>query len=426
MIDRTISPVINPIEEIKLPDYTTIELKNGVPVHIINSGTQDVISIEMIFSAGTWFQQKPLVARCVNELLKEGTIKYNSREINSAIDYHGAFLQTEVDRDYATITLYTLNKHLDELLPILKSLVTEPSFPEEEFQIYLAKAKQRFRINEQKTEIIARKKFNEILFGEKHPYGLSAGISDYDNVKQSDLVEFWNRFYTAKKCKMILSGKVGAEQVEAVKRYLDDDWNQETLNETVDSVKIDLHTSKQHFVPQETALQSAIRIGRLTFTKKHPDFVPFQVLNTILGGYFGSRLMSNIREEKGYTYGIGSFVLSLKRAGYFCISTEVKAEVTEDAVTEIYKEIESLRTQLIPEEELTLVKNFLLGELLKSVDGPFEIADRWKGIILDGLGSDYFKNIVESIKEIEPQQIKELAEKYLRKEDLIEVVVGKK
>jgi len=146
----------------------------------------------------------------------------------------------------------------------------------------------------------------------------------------------------------------------------------------------------------------------------------------VFGGYFGSRLMANIREDKGYTYGIGSAMVSFRHAGYFTISTEVGAEVTKDAIKEIYFELNKLQTEKISENELSLIRNYMLGTFLRSIDGPFALADRFKGIYFNGLNYDYYERYVETIKSITPKQLQDLANKYLKKDEMIELVVGKK
>ncbi len=182
----------------------------------------------------------------------------------------------------------------------------------------------------------------------------------------------------------------------------------------------------KHFIEKPDSVQSAIRIGKLTIGKSHHDFVKLQVVSTILGGYFGSRLMSNIREDKGYTYGIGSFIAPMNQASYFGIATEVGVDITRQAIDEIYKEINRLSTDIMPNEELELVKSYLMGEILKSVDGPFALAERWKGMLLFGLDSEYFKKMIETISSITPEEVLDIAKKYLVADEMYEVVVGKK
>ena len=180
------------------------------------------------------------------------------------------------------------------------------------------------------------------------------------------------------------------------------------------------------FVEKEGAVQNAIRIGKRLINRTNPDYPKLTVLNTILGGYFGSRLMTNIREEKGYTYGIGSGLVSLSQGGYFFITTDVGAAVYEDAVKEIYHEIVKLQEELIPENELSLVRNYLLGSFQRSIDGPFALAERFKSILLSGLGYNYFENYLTVIKNITSEELKTLAQTYLLTSEMTEVIVGKK
>ncbi|HRH66403.1 MAG TPA: insulinase family protein, partial [Bacteroidia bacterium] len=183
---------------------------------------------------------------------------------------------------------------------------------------------------------------------------------------------------------------------------------------------------QKQFIEKEGAVQSAIRIGRRLFNRNHPDYPGMAVLNTVLGGYFGSRLMSNIREDKGYTYGIGSALVSMKQEGYFFISTEVGADVTVPALTEIYKEIDLLKTELVEEEELAMVRNYMRGTFLKGIENAFHLADRFRSLHLHGLGYDYYQKYLEKVRTIQPDEIKALANKYLDSGAFYELVVGRK
>jgi len=194
----------------------------------------------------------------------------------------------------------------------------------------------------------------------------------------------------------------------------------------VPNVTVDTTKQQKHFIEKLDAIQSAVRVGRLMFNKRNPDYFKFQVLNTILGGYFGSRLMANIREDKGYTYGIGSGLASLVNGGFFYISTEVGTDVTNDTLKEIYKEIKLLREELVDSDELETVRNYVLGQFLRSVDGPYSLADKFKAIWEYGLDYNYFENYFEAVKTITPEEVKALANTYLQEKDLIELVVGKK
>lgn len=429
VLDRKISPAFGTVEKIEMIRATEQRLRNNIPVYSVNAGTQELIKIEFLFSAGMFQQSIPLQAATVNTMLEEGTSKLTAAEIADKVDYYGAFLETGVSQDNASVVLYTLNKHLRSTLPVVEQVIKDSVFPQHELETYIRNRKQKFHVNNQKVATIARKHFSELIFGAKHPYGIIVKEADFDKIDRTHLKDFYSRYYRADNCKIILAGKVDDD----VLGLLDDhfggnDWLNESKNTIPEKKDISIRSSSQHehLIVKDDALQSAIRIGKVMFNKTHPDFQPLQVLNTIFGGYFGSRLMSNIREDKGYTYGIGSGLVSLQNSGYFFISTEVGVEVCASAIHEIYFEMNRLREDLVEENELQLVKNYLLGKFLRSVDGPFAMAERFKGLMEYDLGYDYFDKYIATIKGISASELRDLANNYFDKNSMIELVVGKK
>ncbi len=426
IIDRKISPAFKTIDRIEMIHASEKKLDNAIPVYAINAGSQDLIKIEFLFSAGMFQQKQALQAATVNSMLEEGTSKMTASQIADAVDYYGAFLETSVSQDHASVILYTLNKHLRSTLPIVEQVIKDAVFPQQELTTHLTNKKQKFLVNKQKVANVARKRFTELLFGEKHPYGINVKDDDFEKIGIPVLTEFYKTFYTSNNCKIILAGRVEEDVYTLLNdRFGGDDWKS-SLNPTVSLPALQTTLERHHVIFKEDALQSAIRIGKVLFNKTHADFHSLQVLNTVLGGYFGSRLMSNIREDKGYTYGIGSAVVSLQNSGYFFITTEVGVDVCTSAIHEIYYEMDRLKQELITEEELELVKNYLLGTFLRSVDGPFALAERFKGIMTYNLGYDYFDRYVATIKSVSASELRDLANTYLDKSSMIELVVGKK
>ncbi len=426
ILDRKISPAFKTIDHIEMIKASKQSLTNGVPVYAIHAGSQDLIKIEFLFAAGMFQQQRPLQAATVNTMLEEGTSKMNASQIADAVDYYGAFLETNVSQDHGSIVLYTLTKHLKSTLPIVEQVIKDAVFPQHELNTHLANKKQKFLVNKQKVANVARKRFTELLFGEKHPYGINVQDDDFNKITIPVLQEFYKKHYCSDNCKIILAGKVSEEIYELLNRYFGgNDWSG-AADRKGNTIPASTTTESKQLIYKDDALQSAIRIGKLLFNKTHPDFHPLQVLNTVYGGYFGSRLMSNIREDKGYTYGIGSGIISLQNAGYFFISTEVGVDVASSAIDEIYFEMDRLREELITPDELQLVKNYLLGTFLRSVDGPFAMADRFKGILHYNLGYDYFDKYIATIKSVSASELRTLANTYFDKNSMIELVVGKK
>ncbi len=431
MLIRAQAPSINEIKKTEIIRASEFRLKNNIPVYHINVGTQDLVKIELLFPAGMWHQPSPLVGSAASTMLNEGTSKRSAKEISEMVDYYGAFLHTEITHDFAAVGVHSLNKHLPSVLPIIEEIISDSVFPQNEWDVYIKNKQQSFIVNNKKVSFVSRKKFAELLFGNEHPYGHNVNEDDFDKLKRDDAYNFYRQNYTAKDAIVVASGNVTDSTLQLIEKHFGGmkaegrRQSEGLLSEKAEGKNTNTQIGI-HYEEKKDALQSAIRIGKMLFTKPHPDYCAMQVVNTIFGGYFGSRLMANIREDKGYTYGIGSAVVSFSHAGYFTISTEVGAEVTKDAIKEIYFELNKLQTEKVSESELSLVRNYMLGTFLRSIDGPFALADRFKGIHFSGLGYDYYDRLIETVRAITPEQILELANKNLKKEEMIELVVGKK
>lgn len=426
-LNRNLAPEFKTIDKIEVIRANEQKLQNGIHVYSLSAGSQEIVKLEFIFRAGMYQQPATLIASSVNTLLETGTRSFSANEISDGIDFYGSFLELQVDQDFASVTLFSLNKYLEESLKFIEELIKYPTFPEDEFKIHISNKKQKFAINSQKVNVLARRKFSELLFGETHPYGIDVKEQDFDRISTSELKDFFNRYYHPANCTIVASGHLPANLTETLNRYFGgQEWKAGTGQTGVNRIAMVSNPVAKHFVERPDAIQSAIRVGRLLFNKTHPDYCKFQVLNTILGGYFGSRLMANIREDKGYTYGIGSGLTNLVEGGYFYISTEVGADVTNQTLDEIYKELKRLREELVDDNELETVRNYTLGHFLRSVDGPFALADKFKSIWEFGLDYSFYDHYFKSVKEVTPKDLRELANRYLRDEDLLECVVGKK
>jgi zinc protease len=426
MLNRKQAPQFKTIDSIAIQHAQNFTLDNGLHVYTINAGSQDLTRVEFIFKAGMYYQDAPLVAAAAGALIENGTAKYSANQISDSIDFYGSFFETSVHQDYSSLALFSLNKHLESTLVFVEELIKNATYPQEEIDTYLANKKQKFLVNSQKVDVLARRIYSELLFGKKHPYGLEVKAEDHDKTKRDSIVNFFKTHYTHSNCTIIVSGKLPANLAQILNAHFGKEkWGTAS---TIEKAYTPAQTTTQniHYIEKPDAVQSAIRMGRKLFNKTHPDYFNFQVLNTVFGGYFGSRLMANIREDKGYTYGIGSGLSSLVHDGYFFISTEVGSDVTKNALQEVYKEIDIMQNDLVPADELETVKNYILGQFLRSVEGPFALADKFRAAWEFGLDYSYYDNYFNAVKSVTSQQIRDLAGKYLQKTDLIELVVGKK
>jgi zinc protease len=422
MLDRQQAPDFKQVEDITFIKAKKHLLDNGIPVFEINAGEQELVRIEFIFQNSAWSIDKPIMPSITNGMLTEGTHSLSSAQIAAKIDYYGSFFQPDFSYDHSSLTLYSLNKYVGDTLPIIKEMLTGSIFPDKELETLLRNQKQRLKVGLEKNDVIARRSFLSALFGDSL-YGYANQMEDYDKVKRDNLMAYYQQVYHPSNCTIVVSGKITQNILKSISDLFGN-WQNE---QSVTSFEVDFtsSTEKLHYIEKEDALQSAIRIGMPNINKTHPDFIQLQILNTVFGGYFGSRLMANIREDKGYTYGIGSGMASLQKAGYFFIASEVGADVCQATLTEIEKEINILKTDLVPEEELSLVKNYLMGSLLGSLENAFSHADKFKSLYFYGLDYDYYDRYIKTVKNIQPKELKVLANKYWDYNEFYKVIVGK-
>jgi predicted Zn-dependent peptidase len=425
MLNRTIQPIVNPIEHIDRIQAEKRLLSNGIPVYYINAGSQDVVKIDFIFEAGTWFQSANLVASLCNSMLEEGSANYSAAEIAERFDFYGAYIQLVADQNYGFANVVSLGKHLPAILEVTEDVLKHSIFPEYELEVLIDKNKQKFLLENEKVRTLCQKKFTQVMFGEEHPYAMNNKLDDFDQINRSMLVQFYQDYYHSGNCRIIAAGRVDDSVLDLLESHFGgNDWSHNL--KVSPEFKINPSPLKYHHVEKANGSQSAIRVGKMWVSKTHPDFIPLSILVTIFGGYFGSRLMTNIREDKGYTYGIGSFVLSLKYAGYLVISTEVGNEYIEPTRKEIAYEMKRLQTEPVSESELATLKSYLLGEFLRDFDGPFALAGSFKAINDFGLDYTFYDRYLDTLRNITPEELMKLAQQYLNPDDCFTVVAGSK
>ena len=407
--------------ELHLKHYDRFTLKNGVDVYTINAGAEDVLAIEWVFFAGNSYEKQNLVAASSNFLLKNGTTKKNAFQINEHFYYYGSYLNRACYNETAVLSLHCLTKHIGELLPAVKELITDSTLPQEELDIYRQNMKQRLKVNLKKSDFVAGRLIDTYLYGKDHPYGKFTSEEDFDSLQREQLVDFYKNYYQQGKLIIFVAGKLPSNLEPLLNEHFGD-----LVNKEVKEQKHQIVTAKEkkyRVSNDENGVQGSIRLARPFPNRHHPDFLKTMVLNNLFGGFFGSRLMLNIREDKGYTYGIHSYLQNHVHSSAWMVSTEAGKDVTEATITEVYKEMKRLREEKIDNEELLLVQNYMMGSILGDLDGPFQIIARWKNIILNNLDGSYFQNSINTIKKITAPELQEMAQKYLVPEEFYELVV---
>ncbi|MCZ8371543.1 pitrilysin family protein [Phocaeicola sp. KGMB11183] len=426
-LDRTVAPKICQIDHFSIEKPQLHVMRNGMPLNIIQAGSEDVVRFDLLIQGGQWNQEQPLQAMFTNRMLREGTSSMSSAEIAEKLDYYGAWLDLSSSVNYGFVTLYSLVKYFPQTLEILASMVKEPVFPEKELQVVTEINKQQYLVNSERVEVLARKQLNRSLFGNSHPLGRYAELEDYDRITPEILKRFYQTCYHSANCSAYVSGKVTPEVVRCIEQQFGDAaWGDVSQRVHHGEFAAAPDDRKRVFIEKEEALQGSVKMGGFSLNRMHPDYLKLRVLITLFGGYFGSRLMSNIREEKGYTYGISAGVVCYPDTGVLVISSEAANEYVEPLIAEVYKEIDILRTERVDEKELDMVRNYMLGDMCRSYESAFSLSDAWIFIETSGLDNQFFDRSVKAIREVTADEIRQLAEKYLCKENLIEVVAGKK
>ncbi len=427
LTNRKIAPAIKePVEfDIKLPACEKATLSNGVEVYSVNMGAEEVVMINWVFNAGNWYEEKKAVASATNFLLKNGTTQKTAFQLNEHFEYYGSYLSRACYSEHAEITLHCLNKHAEVLLPVVAEMITEATYPEEELAIYSQNSQQRLKVGLQKCDFVAGRLIDACLFGENHPYGTYNNLEDYSALHRDDLVSFYERYYKKGHCIIFVAGKLPPN----ILQQLENSFGKLALKSHRNHEQQAIHAvqpsmQKKHFVTNDpNGVQAAIRIVRPFPNRHHPDFQKVMVLNNVFGGFFGSRLSANIREDKGYTYGIYSYLLNQVKESGWMISTEAGREVSQATIDEVYKEMELLRNEPVDNEELQMIRNYMIGTVLGDLDGPFHVLARWKSLLINGLDEQFFNRGIEIVKTVTAEELQQLANKYLQPVEFYELVV---
>ncbi|MFA9212642.1 MAG: M16 family metallopeptidase [Candidatus Methylacidiphilales bacterium] len=424
MLNRKEAPFATEISGIKIKETVEHTFQNGIKLYALNAGNEEVLKLDIVFNAGAISQVYKGQANFTAKMLSEGTSKYTAAEIAEKLDFYGAYFQAKSGTDDAVITLYCINKHLTNCLPFIVEILTDSIIPENDLAILKKNTIQNLIVNEERNSFLARRTFNQSIFGNT-VYGGYSTKEDINKIEQNILVDFYKNQYQKGIKYILVSGLVNDMVIGTIANnfdnnlFLSNERNNHNYQETI-------FEKETIFVEKPNSIQSAIRIGKKLFNRNNPDFREVQLLNLILGGYFGSRLMKNIREEKGLTYGIYSAIEAYPNDACWYIDTEMNNELCEKGIEEIYKEVKLLRTKKIGQDELRIAKNYLLGSFMRSIDGPFSLADRFKILKDYNLSYSYYYEYIEIIKNSTSESLLELANKYFNEESFTNVRVGAK
>ncbi len=426
MLNRAQQPAIQPLSELHLPLPERRQLHNGIPITIVQLGNQELVRLDILFRAGIWCQSQKLQALFTNRMLREGTQSFTAKEIAERLDYYGAWLELSCGAMYSCISLYSLSRNFTQTLDILQSMILEPIFDEDKLETVKEMNVQQFLINQDRVDFLAHRNLLNALLGDTHPYGKRTQREDYEAIHKELLHSYFEEHFHSGNCHIFISGDATAANVEAVDQVFGrEPFGQVERGATVCEPPVFTpDPAPRRFLEKADACQSAICMGMPTLMREHADYHKFRVVLSIFGGYFGSRLVSNIREEKGYTYYIGADMLHYPFSSFLLIHTECDNQYVEPLIQEVYAEMDRLQTEEVSPEELQQVKSYMIGELCRNYESAFAIADAWMFAFTSDLDDEYFQRSLEGIKNTSAADILDLAQRYLRKEELKVSIAG--
>jgi zinc protease len=417
-LDRTQAPPFQLSKDYSLATPEAINLSGNKTLFVFRNLQQEAVKLELIFKAGKWYEPKLGVSHFTSQMLPKGTLKKNAFQIAEGLDSLGAQLEINPGFDAVSISLFSLRKNLLPALAIVSELLDTPSFDPDEFRLLKEIYIQGLRVNNEKTSVVATKEIRKAVFGNQHPYGSSLEEADVAQLAQSDLQEFFNRNFVLHSAFLI--GRLSDLELKQVVMAL-----VVSSGKTANDRSYERRTGLSQTITKPGSVQVSIRMGKKCHAKSdQPGYFDSVMFNHMLGGFFGSRLMKNIREEKGLTYGIYSHMNHFLRDDFWMIGAEVNQKNVNEAVLQIRNEIKLLQTEPIQQDELDIARNYFIGSWQSENSTLFSVADKVKSLYLWGLPVDYYSRFLDHIASITPRQIQESGQRHFGVADLLEVQVG--
>lgn len=421
MLDRTKEPQSHSLEIQHVPEVSSVRRETGIDIHYFAVFDQEVIKLDFLWDVTLLPEFLPSIPNFTGNLLREGTNGRNSFQFHQLMERYGAFFEVKGNLEQFRVTAYIQKRQFQNVLPLIIEMITEPAFPSEELEKLKAQDLNNLRINLKKTSFVANREFNKTYFKQEHPFGRLVTEEEIVNAELPSIWQYFDRFVKGKRFDIMVSGWVGDEELN----YLNTSFgNLETQNigplrenrTEFSSSLIDLNW--------EDAVQTSIKLGFPFPDRHHKDTHKLAVANEILGGFFGSRLMKKIREEKGYTYGIYSRVYHLKESSYFAISADIMKSHRAEAIEDIMSEIKNLQKNPVTDDELSLVKNHMTGVFYNGLNSPFAVMDIFKVLHKHQLDYQYFYDRLNTIRSISSEELLEIYNTYFNTDNILKVMVG--
>lgn len=417
-LDRTQAPPFSLSTDYSLTPSENFILPGGQPIYVFRGLSQNVAKLDLVFKAGKWFEPASGVSYFTAQLLRKGTRSRTSFAIAEALDRLGAHLEITAGFDTVTVSLFVLGRNLFAAMEVFLEILREPSFPEEELRQEKEIFIQNLRVNNEKTNVLASREFRKAIFGSEHPYGNSTEEPDANRIISSQLKEFFQSHFQLQSA--FLVGPLDDHRLDQLLDLL-----RFTSKVAAKDPKPLNQPGSSQSLAKAGSVQASIRLGKVCVRKQdRADYYDAVMANHLLGGFFGSRLMKNIREEKGLTYGIYSAMHHLQHASYWVIGAEVNKENASQASEEIRREILALQNEPVPADELDVARNYFIGSWQSDNATLFAVAEKVRSIHEFRLPPDYYSRMFSHLMKMKPSDVQEAAREHFDLKGIVEIRVG--
>lgn len=422
-LNRTIAPPIKEFEKLEIPLCRILILDNGIKLNIIDHGEFDVNRLTMSWNGGAYDVDNFSALMLATELMREGSKSHSGAEIAEILDYNGAWLKSNFHSHHSSIVLHSLNSKFDNVIPSIVESITSPTFPTQEFEINREKLATRKDLNLTKVAYLSNLSNQKLIFGENHPCSKEETSSDIRNITIYDVQNIHNSIFTANGCELFLAGRITPQ----IEDCINNNFGQLPLATNAFSqrvIPISPSTKNLDIIDVAHSMQSAITMSIPTIARSHPDYIDLRYTIMALGGYFGSRLMTTIREEKGYTYGISAMLMGHWEGGVATISTQCDNSYAKQVIDEVKNEIEQLKQNNVDNDELNRLKQYAMTQIAGILDSPFSIMDYYENMRHVLTPTDYFYSMQQSLNNLTSERITTLAQQYLNVDELRISIAG--
>ena len=420
-LDRSKAPEPGPAPEIRLGDYETFTLKNGLKVFVVRNNKLPRVAFNLLIDRDPVLEgEKAGYVSATGDLLRRGTTNRTKDQLDEEIDFLGASLNTSSTGVYAS----SLSRHKEKLMELLADVVMNPAFPEEELEKIITQTKSGLAASKENPQAIASNVQSVLLYGKDHPYGEIVTEETVENIELEDAKKYYQTYFKPNTAYLAIVGDITTKEAKKLANKYLGNWKKGEVptHEYQDPKPLD--RTKVALVDRPTSVQSVVHIMHpVELTPGHADVIPGRLMNDILGGG-DARLFNNLREDKGYTYGAYSSLSSDELVGKFTAHANVRNAVTDSAVMEFMKELKNMREGQVEDEELETAKNYLTGSFARSLESPQTIASFALNIARYGLDKDYYKNYLKNVAAVSKEDVQRVAEKYIQPDKSYIMVVG--